>query len=91
MRPTAKQRIERAVEELIRKDFFHQADMTKLILAERARLKRGVRKLRDAPVKGRTVLWPGPMDQLRNSDTKAEAARAIYNLALNDILTLWEG
>src|SRR3990167_10352560 len=95
-KPTATQRIEQAVKNhdftFDGKEWYVNGKIAiKLILSERARLNRGVRKLRNAPIKNRTVLWPGPIDQLRKPDMRADAARAIYNLACDDLLALWEG
>lgn len=76
MKPTAKQRIARAVEKeagkVYPKHLLTIWAASKLILAERARLKRGVRKLRR---------------MYASCDTEPTAAEN----AIDDILALWEG
>ena len=76
MKPTAKQRIEQAVDRIElgdgHKRIFWKRECIRLILAERARLKRGVRKLRR---------------MYASCDTEPTAAEN----AIDDILALWEG
>ena len=81
MKPTAKQRIERAVERIAHPDdrgipVVPYTIVVAMILAERARLKRGVRTL---------------IAREQNGLGAARWTRGDYIEACNDILALWEG
>lgn len=79
MKPTARARIEQAVKEISRKDALYQlthGEAVNLILVERARLKRRVRKvLKECP----------------HTVAEEKLLRAGWMEACNDILALWEG
>lgn len=74
MKPTATQQIEQAVNKAFLEKTVNSDDALRLILAERARLKRGVKKLRGVEYSG----------------VIGTHMTVAYHHALDDILKLWE-